>query len=186
MSLPTVLRSPTRRWPAGGSAAGVAAVSLIALAGCGQAATEVSAAGSGRPPGPAAAVGLTLCAHPAAVSRVHIVLIPALAQLQQPVQGSRKLISLTVTDPARARTLARVVCGLPRIPAGQVMCPVDIGGGYQLTFTAGGRRRSVVNVQATGCERVTGIGPVRWVARTPGFWTVLGKAAGIQAIRHTP
>lgn len=187
MSLRIVLRSRTRRsWPARVPAAGGAAVSLIALAGCGQAATGTPAAVSGRPADPAAAARPALCAHPADVSRVQIVLIPAFAQLQQSVKGSRKLIKLTVTDPARARTLARAVCGLPRMPAGPVLCPNEIGGGYQLTFTADGRHPPVVDAQATGCERVTGTGPVRWAARTPGFWTVLGKVAGIHIIGHKP
>jgi hypothetical protein len=31
----------------------------------------------------------------------------------------------------------------------------------------------------TGCETVNGVGPVRWTALSPGFWSVLATAARI-------
>ncbi len=36
-----------------------------------------------------------------------------------------------------------------------------------------------VTVDATGCQQVTGLGPVRWTAFSPDFWSVLATAAGI-------
>ncbi|HXP19584.1 MAG TPA: hypothetical protein VN840_08050 [Streptosporangiaceae bacterium] len=186
MLLDSVLRVLARRRCASILAVGVATVGLSALAACGQAGSGPSASGSGRPVTPAVAARLTLCADPAAVSRVQIVVIPPLGQLPSQAKGGRRLIKITVTDPAKARTLARAVCDLPDMPKGVFHCPASFGGGYQLTFTAGGRRLPVVNVQAGGCERVTGAGGVRWAARTPGFWAVLGRIAGVRAIAHSP
>ena len=35
----------------------------------------------------------------------------------------------------------------------------------------------VVSLDATGCrDRSSGLGDARWVARSPGFWRILGEA----------
>ena len=34
-------------------------------------------------------------------------------------------------------------------------------------------------MDATGCQGVKGLGAVRWVARSPEFWRVLGAAMGL-------
>ena len=56
-----------------------------------------------------------------------------------------------------------------------------LGTSYQLTFTAAGRALPFVTAEATGCEQVTGAGPVRQAARSAGFWRALGRAMDLVA-----
>jgi hypothetical protein len=83
-----------------------------------------------------------------------------------------------VTSGAKARALARSVCGLPAFPRGPVNCPALLSGSYRLSFTADGRKLPVVTVQETGCQTVTGLGTVRTAATRPGFWKLLSGLAG--------
>lgn len=164
--------------------AGMALVSAAALTGCG----AVAAAGSGSatPAIPAGSAHAALCADPGAASRVQIIRFPSIGQLQTPVSGGAKRVRITVTDPVRARALARAVCALPRMPKGTFHCPISFGGGFRLSFIAAGQRLPVVEVMTSGCETVTGAGPVRWATGTPAFWGVLGRVAGVTAVAHRP
>ncbi len=130
----------------------------------------------------------SVCTDPAAVTSVRVVRLPSRSQLGQTKPVPRKLPSIVIRDRARARGLALLVCGLPKMLHGVYACPVDIGGGYQLIFAAGGRSRPAVTVRASGCESVTGAGPggVRWAGKSPGFWTRLAKLTGIRAPAHSP
>jgi hypothetical protein len=124
--------------------------------------------------------------------------IPSLSQLGQSKPVPRAVPQITVRDRAKARALASAVCGLPAMPHGVLSCPIDVGGGYRLTFTASGWTLRPVTVEATGCESVTGAGPAqadtarpgagptRWVARTPGFWPRFAQLTGIRAPAHSP
>ncbi len=58
-------------------------------------------------------------------------------------------------------------------------CPADLGISYVLSFTASDSKLAPVTVVATGCQQVSGLGPARWIARSPAFWRVLAIAAGI-------
>ena len=139
-----------------------------------------------------------VCADPGAVSAVRVARIPALSQLGQSKPLPRAVPRITVRDPATARALARAICGLPAMPPGVLSCPIDVGGGYQLVFTAARRTPHPVTIMATGCQTVTGAGPApagtartgpaptRWVARTPGFWTTFAHLTGIRAPAHSP
>jgi hypothetical protein len=89
-----------------------------------------------------------------------------------------------VANAAAARALARAVCALPGMPRGVVNCPaLLLGTSYQLTFSARGLELPVVTVQATGCETVTGAGPVRRATDAAGFWQLLGRTMGLFAPR---
>jgi hypothetical protein len=141
---------------------------------------------AGAPMKPASA-----CAAQAAVKSVRVTRLPTLTQLGQTKPLWDKLPGITVGDPAKARALARLICGLPAMPKGILSCPADVGGwagGYQLVFVAGGRHLAPVTVRASGCETVTGAGPgeARWAGRTPGFWTTLSRLTGIRAPAHSP
>ena len=187
-------------WAAG--AAGLVVIATAALAGCGQVGAGQDApraAGSGPRAGQSRAVQSpgqpgapmavwSVCTDPAAVTSVRVVRLPSRSQLGQTKPVPRKLPSIVIRDRARARGLARLVCGLPKMPHGVYACPVDIGGRYQLIFAAGGRSRPAVTVRASGCESVTGAGPggVRWAGKSPGFWTRLAKLTGIRAPAHSP
>jgi len=205
----TASGSLTRRtWLPGALAVGLAAVSVAAMAGCGQVSSSgpagqhrsasptvvtssTATASPSTAASPSAASGSTvpaqleLCADPVAVSRVQIVRIASIAQLPAG-KGQPKPVKITVTNPARVRVLARAVCQLPLLPRGMFHCPIDVGGAYELIFSIGDRRLPLVQAAVSGCEMVTGAGPTRWAVRTPGFWTVLGQVAGIRAVAHQP
>jgi hypothetical protein len=128
-------------------------------------------------PGPAA-TQVALCRRTSSVTgleivRNQVVRVPVL-QIGFPDQ-------VTMASPAGARAVARALCALPPMPRGIFNCPNLVPGTtYQLRFTAGGRRLAAVTIEATGCEVVTGVGPARWVATSPGFWRVLGTAAHVR------
>lgn len=86
---------------------------------------------------------------------------------------------VVVSHVAEVRQAASAVCGLPKMPHGVFHCPADFGIDYHLTFAANGRIFPTVTLDATGCEQVNGLGPTRWIARTPGFWHTLGTAMGM-------
>lgn len=88
---------------------------------------------------------------------------------------------VTVTSPAQAQAVAKALCALPPGPTGITNCPADLGISYQLRFAAGGQHFPVVKVTSTGCEIVSGAGKIRTIAKTPGFWFVLGKAMRLNA-----
>ena len=158
---------------------GALLLGLIAVTACGSvrapagttaaAARQLAAADHARP------AQLVLCADPAAASRV---VISRTAVIRQ-IQPGKNLPSaqVTIASGARARILATALCALPRMPKGAFNCPAQFFGHDALKFTAGGRQLPTVTVLPTGCQTVTGLGPVRWVAKNPGFWTVLDRAA---------
>ena len=86
---------------------------------------------------------------------------------------------VTVTGAHQAQAVAQALCTLPAMPTGTFSCPMDWGINYRLIFTAGDSKLAPVTVDATGCQQVTGLGPVRWTALSPAFWNVLATAAGI-------
>lgn len=168
--------------------AGCLALGPALLAACGSvpapasgAAPAASSSGSasGSPnaaASPSAAVA-PLCQNTGAVTSLRISRIPAnghVPQEQAVFPGQ-----VTVASPVQARAVARALCALPAMPHGILSCPAMFPGtSYQLSFTAASLRFSAVTVDATGCEAVTGAGPVRR-ALDPGFWRVLSVAAGI-------
>jgi|GEM_PF-1988911 len=167
-----------------------AALAAVVLAGCGSISASSTGAGtaaspkasSSPSPSPsvspsAAATQAALCQHTATVTglvitRNHVMRVP---QLQAGFPGQ-----VIVASPARARAAARAVCGLPSLPRGVFHCPnLTVGSTYLLRFTADGRQLPAVSIEATGCEIVTGVGPVRWAAKSPGFWRALATAANV-------
>jgi hypothetical protein len=177
-----------REWRRG--SVGCVAVALISgvLASCGSVPASTTAASSGTAPrasatpspsaGQAAAAEAVLCRDTASVSGLEIVRnrvsrVPVL-QIAFPQQVS-------VATPARARAVARALCALPVFPPGIVNCPaLLIGTTYLLGFAANGRRLPAAAIEATGCEAVSGVGPTRQAASSPGFWRTLASAANLR------
>jgi hypothetical protein len=176
-------------------ALGPVAAGLVLLAACGTvpapapgAAGTASARASGSPAvAGSGSAQVLLCRDTAAVTGLQIVRIRGIrvpeAQTKSPSQA-------TVISPAQARAVARALCALPTMPRGILNCPALFPGtNYQLRFTAAGRTLPVVTIEATGCETVTGVGPVRR-ALPSGFWRVLATAAGLsppgQAVFSVP
>jgi hypothetical protein len=149
----------------------------LVAAGCGTA----PAPASGHPAGSGARQYRTLCTATGAVSRVVVTRIPSLsalsAQRPQPV-------TVTVSNPARARELATALCRLPALPVGVYQCPLNVLGGYALSFTLAQRRFPLLTVESGGCQAVRGLGRARWAARAPGFWRTLSRATGIAGPLH--
>lgn len=133
-------------------------------------------AGGAAAPGQAVPARLVLCSDPAAADRVVI----SRSATVHAIQPERNLApgQATVAAAARVRALAKALCALPRMPKGPVECPALFAGTYRLRFTVAGRVLPVVTIQETGCQTVTGLGPVRTVSRSPAFWTVLAAAVG--------
>lgn len=84
-----------------------------------------------------------------------------------------------VSKVALVRAVARALCAVPTMPSGVFHCPADFGITYHLTFAASNQTFPTVSVDATGCEKVRGLGHVRWVAKSPEFWRILGHSMGL-------
>jgi hypothetical protein len=83
---------------------------------------------------------------------------------------------VSITSRLRARTLASAVCGLPPLPTPAPKCPADLGVTYLVRFLGPNLR---VSIRPYGCEVVSGAGPDRWAAPSPGFWRTLGRQMGM-------
>ena len=187
----------SRPRPCYGLAFGVAVLAsagAVALAGCGSiAASGSSSSGAGSSAGPTVQVSASgsasgpaktgtsqaaLCARASSVTRLVVLRSRLINRIQ--VMHFPFPPQVIVTNATHARAVAAALCALPKMPGGVVNCPNEIlGTTYRLTFTAAGRPLPVVTVQATGCQAVTGLGPVRRVATKPAFWRVLGNAIGL-------
>lgn len=167
----------------------------MALAACGSIAVTGSSAGMTGSSPAADATGsssaaarpvparLALCADPAAADHVVIFRSATLRQIQPEhvlprAQTILPPVQTAIANGPRVRALAEALCALPGMPTGPIHCPAQFFGSYQLRFTVAGRRLPAVTIQESGCELVTGLRPVRSVARAPSFWLVLAKAVG--------
>lgn len=143
----------------------VAALACAALTGCGSTASAQNA--------PA---GTTVCAHAGDVDHLTISRINSFPRNHVYFTFPARI---AVTSAHRSQAVAHALCALPRMPAGMFSCANDWGINYRLIFTAGDSKLAPVTVDATGCQQVTGLGPVRWTVFSPAFWSVLATAAGI-------
>ena len=90
--------------------------------------------------------------------------------------------TFTATNAAKARAVAKSACGLPRLPGGE-HCPAEFPVSYNLDFAVQGEKGmggEAINVYPTGCETVTGLGPVRTTAEHHRFFWLLGNAMGLK------
>lgn len=143
----------------------LAALACAALTGCGSTASARNA--------PA---GITVCAHAGDVDRLTLGRVDSLPRNHVYFSFPAHV---AVTGAHRSQAVARALCALPAMPAGTFSCPADWGINYRLIFTAGDSKLAPVTIDATGCQQVHGLGPVRWTVFSPGFWSVLATAAGI-------
>jgi len=176
---------PARRAALGGIAAGL----MIGLAACG---TTVAGSGTAASGGPAARAsaggGAAAQPSPSGINPGGVMIgsgpskdvalcraIPKLTRMvfmlstKPPNLHVREVLpaGFPIRDRATVRELATLLCGLPAVPAGRVICPNDMGASYRLFFTAGSRGFGVVTVGMSGCRVVTGLGPPRsWSAST--------------------
>jgi hypothetical protein len=85
-----------------------------------------------------------------------------------------------VKDRATVRQIAALLCGLPVVPAGRMMCPNDMGASYRMFFSAGGRGFAPVTVEMSGCRAVTGLGPARSWSASAALREALSQHFGIR------
>ncbi|HLI37664.1 MAG TPA: hypothetical protein VKV80_10015 [Streptosporangiaceae bacterium] len=184
----------------------VLAAASIALAACGGAAPA-----PGHRPGPPGAAshrspgGGGLCTATATLDSLTVTRTDAFPENHIRFTFPARV---TVSDPASAQAVARVLCGLrgPGAPAARgapaaygapaahgaaIACPINLGVTYQLSFASPGRRFAPVSVGATGCELVRGLAATRWVRGSPLLWRTLGTAMhlpspGNAAFRGSP
>jgi uncharacterized protein YceK len=136
--------------------------------------------------GPLGSASGPLCSAPGAASQVIITRTGAAGPWQP--AGSRTSAFVTSARPpspgliikgaVQARALATALCGLPAMTGGVLHCPLQGAVSYRLAFTTGGRLLPAVIVRASGCETVTGAGPVRSAVRSSAFMKLLASMAG--------
>jgi hypothetical protein len=85
----------------------------------------------------------------------------------------------TIRDRATVRQLATLLCALPAVPPGRMMCPNDMGASYRLFFVAGARSFHEVTVELTGCRVVIGMGPPRSWSTSTTLQQALSQHFGI-------
>lgn len=169
---------------------GIAASLMIGLAACGNTVAGPGTAGQGAAaPGSVAGAAHATARPSAGAVNPGGVRIPASATtraaLCREIPGLTRMVFMlstgpssfhvrevlprgfTIRDPATVRQLATQLCALPRVPAGQLMCPNMTGASYRLLFFAGNRTFPQIVVGISGCRVVTGLGAARsWSAST--------------------
>jgi hypothetical protein len=176
---------------------GIAASLMIGLTACGNTVAGTGTSGPGSPAGPARAT-----AGPSATEvNPGGVMIPASAAARPPVcraipgltrmtfQLSARPLSVharevlpagfTLRDKATVRQLATLLCALPPVPRGHLMCPNLLGASYRIFFAAGSRVFPQVVVQMSGCRVVTGLGPPRSWSESMALERALAQHFGI-------
>jgi hypothetical protein len=152
-----------------------AAGAVLGVTGCGSVSGTTTTGHKGPPSSPPAATAAGLCAAASQVDSLTVIRNVAFPANHLRFRSPPRV---TTDRPQHARAVAQALCALPRMPRGPMSCPADLGVSYRLVFSAAGRQFAVVTIRAGGCQQVSGAGPVRWLARSPGFWTVLEQATG--------
>ena len=175
------------------------AVALLLVVGCGSVPAGSGTNGqgpasgqsaSGKPGGSHASASAplkypqaqyVLCRRPKAAQSVGIVHLGGPVMHSEYGAGQHGA-SRSATAPAgnggtMARSLALGLCALPVMPPGVRNCPMAVFDEYRLNFVVDGRLLPTVTVQATGCQQVTGLGRVRWLAANRSFLGQLARAA---------
>lgn len=156
--------------------------SSAASGGAGRSSTQTSGSSQAGPANQGATApasrGSLLCAHRDAVTRLTVTRPPMAPH--RPVMPFPFPGRLATKSAVSARAVAAAVCALPRLPR-LMRCPASLlTAVYLLTFDIAGRALPPVIVNATGCEPVTGAGPVRTANNAPAFWRALGAAIGFR------
>lgn len=137
---------------------------MLALAACGSVvaagASHPATSGAGHDTAARASARVPLCTAARHPDQLEVRLTPS-----QP----REILprTLTSTDAARVRALARALCALPPLPTGQ-HCLAAPRAALLLVFAAPERGVTTVRIQDAHCASVTGLGPARqWSWSSP-------------------
>jgi hypothetical protein len=175
---------------------GLAAGLMVGLAACGNTVAGAGTAGPGGPLTPAASAspgatavnpGGVMIPAPAANHAALCRAIPGLRRMtlmlssHPPGVPVREVLpgGFTVRDAATVRRFAALLCALPAVPPGRMMCSNMLGGSYRLFFFAPGRNFPVVAIETSGCRVVTGLGPARSWPASVSLGQALGQHFGI-------
>jgi len=181
---------------------GIAASLVIGLAACGNTVAGPGTAGSGagspgsaggaaratappsagavNPGGPnipaGAAARVTMCRAIPKLTRMTFML-----STRPPNLHVREVLpaGFTIRDRAGVRQLATLLCALPPVPAGRLMCPNMTGASYRLFFFAGDRAFPRIGVGMSGCRVVTGLGAARSWSDATALWQAMARHFGI-------
>lgn len=185
-----------RRAALGGIAAGL----MIGLAACGSTVAGTGTSASGGPAKHAPTAGGAAQPSPSGINPGGVMIgpgpakdvalcraIPKLTRMVFMLSGKPPSLHLRevlpagfpVRDRATVRQIATLLCGLPVVPAGQMMCPNNMGASYRMFFAAGGRGFGPVTVEMTGCRVVTGLGPPRSWSTSTALQQALSQRFGI-------
>ncbi len=165
----------TGPWRALATPSAVAILACAALLGCLTVAVAKDA-GLARPGPVQALTDKNVCAHAQDVDHLTIGRTNGFPQNNEHFTFPAQI---TVAGAGQAQAVAQALCALPVMPDVMISCPADVGIDYRLVFTDGDSELAPVMLDATGCEQVTGLGLVRWTARSPAFWGVLATEADI-------
>src|SRR5262249_2418748 len=184
---------------------GIAAGLMIGLAACGNTVAGTGTAGTAvaGPGGPATAAHTTPRPSPGAVNPGGG-MIPASGPA--PAPGGRATPKPTrmtfrrstrppnlpargvlpagfpIRAPATVRDLATLLCALPPVPAGQLMCPNNVGGSYRMSFVAGNRLFPQVVAEMSGCRVVIGLGVPRSWSASAALGQALAQHLGVHPL----
>ena len=184
---------------------GIAAGLMIGLAACGNTVAGTGTAGTAAagPGGPATAAHATPRPSPGAVNPGGV-MIPASAPARAAMcRAIPKLTRMTfmrstrppdlhvrevlpagfrIRDPATVRQLATLLCALPPVPAGQLMCPNNVGASYRIVFVAGRRLFPQVVAEMSGCRVVIGLGVPRSWSASAALGQALAQHLGVHPL----
>jgi hypothetical protein len=86
------------------------------------------------------------------------------------------LASIRVTDSSQINSLVRELNALPAYPSGTMLCPMDDGSYFAITFSYGDGTSAMVKAEARGCQGVS-VGaskqPAAWAAKSPELFDAL-------------
>ena len=86
------------------------------------------------------------------------------------------------TNASEIGLVVRVICALPKFPAGAISCPADLGISYTLDFQSSSRVDRVFMASPAGCPSLSGLGPTR--IASPAFWDALASALSLPQPRE--
>jgi len=184
---------------------GIAAGLMIGLAACGNTVAGTGTAGTAvaGPGGPATAAHATPRPSPGAVNPGGVMIpasVPARAAMCRAIPKLTRMTFMrstrppdlhvrevlpagfTIRDPATVRELAALLCALPPVPAGQLMCPNNVGGSYRMSFVAGNRLFPQVVAEMSGCRVVIGLGVPRSWSASAALGQALAQHLGVHPL----
>lgn len=127
--------------------------------------------GHGNSDAPAAGI----CSSRSDLRRAVVIRHPGVAQ------GNFKFAdTIGFEDPGAITSVVEAVCALPEMSDQPYSCPAATGIRYTIRFFMTNGTRSEIDIRASGCQGVSGVGRHRTAAASSNFWSTLGSAMGLK------